>query len=247
MIFMVRSSLLFLILFIPFSVGDGQTQETKEEFQYKEWRFLYEEKCSKCHTLERVFTEPKTENEWQICVTRMMKKNKFWITEEEGAQIIDEIIGKRKDIIASVPQKKKYADAQVLFIDRCTRCHKVSRILDKNKTRDEWVETIIRMRDNAPELFFDEDIPVIANFLTERGNIIRDDIAAQIMEEKCLVCHEAGRILLEQKSRKDWEKCVADIRIQVRKDLKKDWFTKDEFNLIVDLLVKTQGIKGNEE
>ncbi|HEY4481447.1 MAG TPA: hypothetical protein VI489_01200 [Candidatus Brocadiaceae bacterium] len=244
---MVRSSLLFLILFIPFSVGDGQTQETKEEFQYKEWRFLYEEKCSKCHTLERVFTEPKTENEWQICVTRMMKKNKFWITEEEGAQIIDEIIGKRKDIIASVPQKKKYADAQVLFIDRCTRCHKVSRILDKNKTRDEWVETIIRMRDNAPELFFDEDIPVIANFLTERGNIIRDDIAAQIMEEKCLVCHEAGRILLEQKSRKDWEKCVADMRIQVRKDFKKDWFTKDEFNLIVDLLVKTQGIKGNEE
>ena len=244
MIFMVRSSLLFLILFIPFSVGYGQTQETKEEFQYKEWRFLYEEKCSKCHTLERVFTEPKTENEWRICITRMMNKNKLWITEEEGAQIIDEIIGKRKDIIASVPQKKKYADAQVLFIDRCTRCHKVSRILDKNKTRDEWVETIIRMRDNAPELFFDEDIPVIANFLTERGNIIRDDIAAQIMEEKCLVCHEAGRILLERKSRKDWEKCVADMRIQVRKDLKKDWFTKDEFNLIVDLLVKTQGIKG---
>ena len=247
MIFMVRSSLLFLILFIPFSVGDGQTQETKEEFQYKEWRFLYEEKCSKCHTLERVFTEPKTENEWRICITRMMNKNKLWITGEEGAQIIDEIIGKRKDIIASVPQKKKYADAQVLFIDRCTRCHKVSRILDKNKTRDEWVETIIRMRDNAPELFFDEDIPVIANFLTERGNIIRDDIAAQIMEEKCLVCHEAGRILLERKSRKDWEKCVADMRIQVRKDFKKDWFTKDEFNLIVDLLVKTQGIKGNEE
>lgn len=247
MIFMVRSSLLFLILSIPFSVGYSQTQETKEKFQFKEWRFLYEEKCSKCHTLERVFTEPKTENEWRICITRMMNKNKLWITGEEGAQIIDEITGKGKDIVAAIPQKKKYADAHVLFIDRCTRCHKVSRILDKNKTRDEWVETILRMRDNAPELFFDEDLPVIADFLTERGSIIRDDIAAQIMEEKCLVCHEAGRILLERKSRKDWEKCVADMRIQVRQDFKKDWFTKDEFNLIVDLLVKTQGIKGNEE
>ena len=59
MIFMVRSSLLFLILFIPFSVGYGQTQETVEKFQYKPPGFLYEEKCSKCHTLERVFTEPK--------------------------------------------------------------------------------------------------------------------------------------------------------------------------------------------
>ena len=155
-----------------------------------------------------------------------MNKNKLWITEEEGVQIIDEIVGKRKDIIAAIPQKKKYADAQVLFIDRCTKCHMVSRILDKNKTRDEWVETIIRMRDNAPELFLDEDIPVIADFLTERGNIIRDDIAAQIMEEKCLVCHESGRILLERKSRRDWEKCVADMRIQVRQDFKKTGLQK---------------------
>ncbi|MDO8141224.1 MAG: hypothetical protein Q6358_06955 [Candidatus Brocadiales bacterium] len=243
---MARSSILFLILFIPFSVGYGQTQEPKEKFQFKEWRFLYEEKCSKCHTLERVFAEPKTENEWQVCVNRMMKKNKFWITEEDGAQIVDEIVGKRKDIIALVPQKKKYADTQVLFIDRCTKCHTTARILNKDKTRDEWVETILRMRDNAPDLFLDEDIPILANFLTERGNIIRDDIAAQIMEEKCLVCHEPGRILLERKFRKDWEKCVADMRILARQNLKKDWFTKDEFNLIVDLLVKTQGLKGLE-
>lgn len=244
---MVKLPIFLTALIVSLSLCYGQTQEAVEKFQFKEWRFLYEEKCSKCHTLERVFTEPKTENEWRICITRMMNKNKLWITEEEGAQIIDEIIGKRKDIIASVPQKKKYADAQVLFIDRCTKCHTVSRILDKNKTRDEWVETVIRMRDNAPESFLDEDILVIADFLTERGNIIRDDIAAQIMEEKCLVCHEAGRILLERKSRRDWEKCVSDMRIQVRKDLKKDWFTKNEFNLIVNLLVKTQGIKEFDE
>ena len=243
---MVKFSLLLTVLIIFFSTSYGQTQETTEKFQYKPPNFLYEEKCSKCHTLERVFAEPKTESEWQICVTRMMKKNKLWITEEDGAQIVDEIIGKRKDIIALVPQKKKYADVQLLFIDRCTKCHTTARILDKNKTKEDWVETIIRMRDNAPDLFLDEDIPVIADFLTERGNIIRDDIAAQIMEEKCLVCHEPGRILLERKSRKDWEKCVSDMRAQARQNLKKDWFTKDEFNLIVDLLVKTQGLKGLE-
>ena len=36
------------------------------------------------------------------------------------------------------------------------------------------------------------------------------------------------------------------MRVQTRQELK-DWFTKDEFNLIVDLLVKTQGIKGLAE
>jgi len=63
----------------------------------------------------------------------------------------------------------------------------------------------------------------------------------------CMPRSGQDRILLERKSRKDWEKCVADMRIQARQDLKKDWFTKDEFNLIVNLLVKTQGIRENEE
>ena len=98
------------------------------------------------------------------------------------------------------------------------------------------------MRDNAPELFLDEDIPVLVEYLVERGKMMRDDIAAQIVVEKCLVCHELGRILLERKSRKDWEKCVADMRILAKQSFKKDWFTRDEFNLIVDLLVKTQGL-----
>ena len=230
-----------LALFISFSVSYGQAQETTEKFQYKAPQFLYEEKCSKCHTLERVFVEPKTEIEWRICVTRMMGKSPLWITTEEGAQIVDEIVGVRKDSIVSAPQKKEYDDVQILFIDRCTRCHTINRILKQNKTREEWQETVLRMRENAPELFLDEDIPVLTEYLAERGKMMRDVIAAQIMVEKCLVCHEAGRILLERKSRRDWENCVADMRVLARQKFQKDWFTSDEFKLIVDLLVKTQG------
>lgn len=99
------------------------------------------------------------------------------------------------------------------------------------------------MRDNAPELFLDAVIPVIVNYITERGNILQDDVAAQIMVDKCLVCHEWGRILLERKSRRDWGRCVTDMRRLVRETFKKDWFTHDEFKLIVELLVKTQGIE----
>jgi len=241
--FMLRFSILFVTLMVSFSVCYGQAQEAGEKFHYKAPQFLYEEKCSKCHTLERVFAESKTENEWRACVTRMMEKNKLWITEEEGAQIISEIIGERRDTIVFVPQKKRYADTQLLFIDRCTKCHTISRILNKDKTREGWVETVQRMRDNAPELFLDEDIPILIEYLVERGRMIRDDIAAQIMVEKCLVCHELGRILLERKSKKEWEKCVVDMRILAKQSFKKDWFTRDEFNLIVDLLEKTQGIK----
>ena len=239
--FMIKYFSLLLIVCLSASLSYGQTQEPQEKFQYKAPQFLYEEKCSKCHTLERIFAEPKTENEWKICITRMMEKSPLWITTEEGAKIDDEIVHGRKETIVATSQPKKYADVQVLFIDRCTRCHTISRILKQNKTREEWQETVLRMRENAPELFLDEDIPVLTEYLSERGKMMRDDVAAQIMVEKCLVCHEMGRILLERKSRRGWEDCVVDMRVLARKEFQKDWFTSDEFRLIVDLLVKTQG------
>ncbi len=42
------------------------------------------------------------------------------------------------------------------------------------------------------------------------------------------------------------EKCVADMRNLARQRFKKDWFTSDEFKLIVNLLVKTQGLRESE-
>lgn len=239
--FLIFSTL--LILFFPRTYGYAQEQSPGKNFSYKAPQFLYEEKCSKCHTLERVFAEPKTEDEWQTCISQMIQKNRSWITGEEGKQILDEITGVRKDKIGPFPQKKKYEDAQLLFVDRCTNCHTTSRILSKNMTEEEWKETVIRMRDNAPELFLEEDIPIITNYLIERAEIMRDDVASQIMVEKCIICHEYDRILLERKSQKDWEKCVIDMRGEAKEKLKKDWFTRDEFKLIIDLLVKTQGIK----
>ena len=242
----MRNCLILGIVFMVYVVCSqtyGQKQETKEPFPYESLKYLYESKCSKCHPLDRIFTDPKTKGEWQICVTRMIQKSPLWITPEEGELIIAEIIGIRKSVIGSFPKKKKYDEARLLFIDRCTNCHPVNRILMANKTKEEWKETVIRMRDNAPELFLDEDLPIIVDYLTERATIMRDDVAAEIMVKKCLICHEGGRILLERKSKRDWGQTVADMRLLAREELKKDWFTHHESKIIVDLLVKTQGLK----
>ncbi|MDR4509685.1 MAG: hypothetical protein MRJ65_15885 [Candidatus Brocadiaceae bacterium] len=234
--------ILFLV-FTPCSQAYAQKQESEETFEYQKWQFLYESKCSKCHTLERIFADTKTEDEWRICVNRMMEKSPLWITPEEGEQVIIEILQTKKEVVGTFPRKKKYDDARLLFIDRCTNCHPVNRIFKANKTREEWEETVLRMRDNAPELFSEEDIPILIDFLSERGEIMRDDVAAGIMVEKCLICHEGGRILLERKSKRDWEKTVKDMRVITREKLKKDWFTHEESKVIVDLLVRTQGIE----
>ena len=237
---------LVLAIHVLFSQTYVQSQEVEKPFPYESWKYLYEPKCSKCHPLDRIFADPKTEEEWKICVNRMIQKSPLWITPEEGELIIAEIIGIRKGVIGSFPKKKKYADARLLFIDRCTVCHSLNRILLANKTGEEWKETVGRMRDNAPELFLDEDLPVIIEYLTERAAIMRDDVAAQKIVEKCLICHDAGRIFLERKSRRDWVKTVADMRVMVREKLKKDWFTHHESKIIVNLLVKTQGLEPEE-
>ncbi len=173
----------------------------------------------------------------------MIEKSPLWITPEEGEQIITEILGTRKGAIGSFPKKKKYVDDRLLFIDRCTVCHSVNRILLADKTAEEWKETVTRMRDNAPEMFLDEYLPVIIEYLTERATIMRDDVVAQKIVDKCLICHDAGRIFLERKSRRDWVETVADMRLLAREELKKDWFTHHESKIIVDLLVKTQGLE----
>jgi hypothetical protein len=98
------------------------------------------------------------------------------------------------------------------------------------------------MRDNASEMFLDEDLPVIIEYLAERGAIMRDDVVVQKTVDNCLICHDAGRIFLERKSKRDWEGTVTDMRLLAREKFKKDWFTHHEFKIIVDLLVKTQGL-----
>ncbi len=221
--------------------GNDQTKLKSEKYKFQEWQFLYEEKCSKCHTLDRVFDQPKTEEQWRDCVTRMTAMSPLWITSEECSLIIDEITKTKEGAISKLPQKRHFADAQMLFMDRCTKCHQVGRILRNDKDKNEWEETVTRMRDNAPELFFEEDIPIIVDYLTKRGKIMREDHGSKMIVDRCLVCHEWGRILLERKSKRGWEDCVKNMRTLTRKELKKDWFTHDDFKIIVELLFKTQG------
>lgn len=226
-------------------LSQSPAQETGTAVQFKKGKFLYESKCSKCHTLGRVFTDPKTHDEWRSCVTRMREKSPMWITDEEGEQIIGEILHTGEGVVGEFPQKKKYDDAKLLLIDRCTECHSLNRILIARKTRGEWAQTVLKMRKKSPESFLDEDIPLLTDFLGERSDMLRDDHAAEIMVTKCLVCHDAARILLERKSRTEWEKTVSDMQVYARKTFLEDWFMSSEFTLIVDLLEKTQGVESD--
>ncbi len=239
---MQKKYIILLPLLILFFINSNifSQPKFKGNDKYPTWEFLYEIKCSKCHTLERVFADTKTKYNWDLCVTKMMKKSPSWITEKDKEQIINEIMGIKTEAVSAF-SPRKYNNDKLLFIDRCSSCHTLTQILKEEKSEEEWEQTVLRMRYKAPERFKDGDVPIIVNYLTKRAKLLKEDVAGKIMVKKCLICHDWGSILLEEKSREEWEECVNDMRKLARKKMRKDWFTYHEFNAIVDLLVKTQG------
>lgn len=45
--------------------------------------FLVDEKCSKCHTIKRVFIHARTEEEWRSVIRKMMDKIPEWIKDDD--------------------------------------------------------------------------------------------------------------------------------------------------------------------
>lgn len=203
---------------------------------------LVDLKCSKCHTLKRVFIMCKSESEWRDTVEEMMDKNHEWIQPAEAEQILKEILTLRAERVHAICQERRdYEDARFLFIDRCTLCHNINRILYQNKTAEEWKETVGRMCTEAREYITSEDADRIYSFLTQRAETIREDAGARIFVEKCMICHPGERILLETHDRTEWRKIVKRCQETASKSFKASWFIPHELELVVDLLVKTQG------
>lgn len=205
---------------------------------------LVDVKCSRCHTLKRVFITPRPVEEWRDVVEEMMDKNPRWISPEEAQQIVDEIMNTWPERVRTMAgERRRYEDARFLFIDRCTLCHSINRILLKNKTAEEWAETVERMRSGAGDYITEEDAERIARFLSERADVLKEDLGGNIFVAKCLICHPGEQILLETHDKAGWQEIVRKMQGIAQDTLPAAVINDEEAELVVDLLVKTQGLK----
>jgi hypothetical protein len=204
---------------------------------------LVDTKCSKCHTLNRVFVHARTEEEWHTVIGEMMVKIPGWIGPEDAEQIFIEIITNRQERVKEITaERKDYADNRLLFLDRCTMCHPANRILKKNRTSEEWKETVERMRSEAGEYITEEDASRIAAFLSERSEVLKEDAGSELFVAKCLVCHPPGeKILLARHNRVEWEEIVRDRQQFAKNATPRIRIGTEDAAVIVELLVKTQG------
>ncbi|MDV5166189.1 MAG: hypothetical protein R2568_05515 [Candidatus Scalindua sp.] len=204
---------------------------------------LVDTKCSKCHTLNRVFIHARTEEEWHTVIGEMMAKIPGWFGPEDAEQIFVEIITNRQERVKEITaERRDYADNRFLFLDRCAICHPVNRILKENRSPEEWCETVERMRSEAGDYITAEDATSIAAFLSKRSEVLKEDAGSELFVAKCLVCHPPGeKILLARHNRAEWEEIVKDRQQFARNATPRIRIGNEDAAAIVELLIKTQG------
>ncbi len=137
--------------------GSSATTSLQEKVDLGRAKTVFQETCSKCHSLKRPLGKTKSADGWKKTIDRMNKNH----TKRFGTGIPPQ---DREEII-------KYLTAKNIFESTCAKCHALSRSLDKTKDRAAWERTITRMSKNNKEIFGetipDDNQAKIAGYLVE--------------------------------------------------------------------------------
>jgi len=131
-------------------------------------RRLLEKKCSRCHTIDRIFAERPDAAAWEHIVSRMKSFEPGWIDDDDAKRIVSYLTKfepKRRESIAG--------DDPELFANRCSACHTLERIFTKLSKSDapvDWSHLISRMQQKAPGWLSKKDAEAIYSYLQSLDN-----------------------------------------------------------------------------
>ncbi|MGH7598533.1 MAG: photosystem P840 reaction-center cytochrome c-551, partial [bacterium] len=99
--------------------------------------------------------------------------------------------------ISSFNPAASYLDVDVgreLVIQKCNKCHDLTRVFTMVKTSEGWVETVNRMQMRDPTWLSQDQVEQIVYFLSERQNITKAEQVMPVQAEtllltKCSKCH----------------------------------------------------------
>jgi hypothetical protein len=141
-------------------------------------RTLVNEKCSKCHTLERVFTSVKNEEEWTKTVNRMAALDAPNISDFDVKQIIHFLL------IFNDQKKKSDEEGKTAVIE------------EERETTDAGQE--------AAKAEVERDGEKAAAEKKKK----RAAQATALLKSKCTLCHDLERVYGEKASREEWVRII---------------------------------------
>lgn len=133
-------------------------------------RQLVAKKCAKCHTLERIFRSFKDEEGWTRTVNRMALIDTPNIRDYNAKQIIFFLVKQQENRIGETTDVVKDEIGKTLLDKKCTMCHDLDRIYQAQKSEDEWLATLERMKQHAcdPKFLNEKETKNIVEYLSTR-------------------------------------------------------------------------------
>lgn len=127
---------------------------------------LMQQRCDKCHNLDRVVGARKDARGWLTTVNRMRALPGSNISTDEAKTIVAYLVS-RVGVDSSTPQGEQTA-GKALVDSRCAKCHTLQQVYTAFKPADEWRTTVDRMVGYAPEGHFKPgETDAIVQFLSE--------------------------------------------------------------------------------
>jgi len=126
-------------------------------------RKVVQQKCSTCHSLERVFSYVKTEADWRDYVSRMRAKDPAILGEKESLEAVGYLV-------KNLGLDEARVDVQTgmkIILEKCHKCHTLERVFTFKKNQAEWAQTIELMRSFDPHLLNDSEARQVNYYLSK--------------------------------------------------------------------------------
>ena len=108
-------------------------------------RQVVNQKCNKCHTLERVYRAVKSEEGWTSTINRMASLDAPNISSFDIKQSIHFLTNRQKSLKDKDESKLNQAFGKTIMETKCTSCHALERIVQAKKGKEKWTKTVNRM------------------------------------------------------------------------------------------------------
>ncbi|RWX51822.1 Quinohemoprotein amine dehydrogenase A, alpha subunit, heme binding [Candidatus Electrothrix marina] len=181
-------------------------------------------KCSKCHSLERVYQSYKSDVAWTHTIHKMAELDYPNITNFDVKQIVGYLVQQQQKRQGEEKDKLRMEIGRSLVSQKCSICHNLDRIFGAKKSRQEWTETVGRMTKTNGDADFltDQEAVDIIYFLTnirQSGQPEKPpekkvaenppDAIKALVALKCSAgCHALDRVLRVHKDETQWLETV---------------------------------------
>ena len=170
-----------------------------------------------------------------------------FVTITGGYYFVKSVSGK---YISSINPSAGYLDVDVgreLTLQKCNKCHDLTRVFAMVKSPEGWQETVNRMQERDPTWMGPDQTEQIVYFLSERQNINKPEQVTPVQVEtmlitKCSKCHNLDRAFAQRRTEHEWKILVKRMSVRHR-----SWINDAEAQLIGGYLAKIYGTKADGE